>query len=129
MKEEALEVLRKSFRPEFLNRVDETVVFHPLTKEQLREIVDIQLRVLRKRLEERKLELELTDKARDYFADHGYDPVYGARPLRRLIQRELETTLGRKLITGEIRDGSHVVVDAGPRGLEFNTRESQNAAA
>jgi ATP-dependent Clp protease ATP-binding subunit ClpB len=129
MKEEALEVLRKSFRPEFLNRVDEIVVFHPLTKEQLRQIVDIQLTVLRKRLEERKIELELTDKARDYFADHGYDPNYGARPLRRLIQRELETSLGRKLITGEIRDGSHVVVDAGARGLEFTTREPQNAAA
>src|SRR5229473_3193494 len=110
MKDQALEVLRGHFRPEFLNRVDEIVVFHPLTREQLRPIVDIQLVRLRQRLEERKIELELTDKARDYLADQGYDPVYGARPLRRMIQRELETTLARKLLLGEIRDGTHVVV-------------------
>jgi ATP-dependent Clp protease ATP-binding subunit ClpB len=129
MKEQALDVLRQSFRPEFLNRVDEIVVFHPLTKEQLRKIVAIQMVRLCKRLEERKIELELTDKARDYFAEHGYDPVYGARPLRRMIQRELETALGRKLLAGEIRDGSHVVVDAGAHGLEFTSREAQSAAA
>jgi len=129
MKEEALEVLRKSFRPEFLNRVDETVVFRPLTREQLRQIVEIQLAILRRRLDDRKIELDLTDKARDYFAERGYDAVYGARPLRRLIQRELETSLGRKLLTGEIRDGAHVVVDAGPRGLEFTSREPHTAAA
>ncbi len=129
MKEQALEILRQSFRPEFLNRIDEIVVFHPLTKEQLRQIVDIQLVRLRRRLEDRKIELELTDKARDYLAEHGYDPVYGARPLRRMIQRELETALGRKLLTGEIRDGSHVMVDAGPQGLEFSSREPHSAAA
>src|SRR5260370_1160804 len=113
MKEQAMEALRQHFRPEFLNRVDEIVVFHALNKEELRKIVDIQIERLRKRLEERKIELELTDKARDYFAEHGYDPVYGARPLRRMIQRELETAMGRKLLAGEIRDGSHVVVEAG----------------
>jgi ATP-dependent Clp protease ATP-binding subunit ClpB len=129
MKEQCLEVLRQSFRPEFLNRVDEIVVFHPLTREQLRQIVDIQLERLRKRLAERKIELELTDKARDYFAEQGYDPVYGARPLRRTIQRELETALGRKLLLGEIRDGSHVIVDTGLHGLEIRPRENQNAAA
>ena len=129
MKEQALDIMRQSFRPEFLNRVDEIVVFHPLTKEQLRQIVEIQLVRLRKRLEERKIELELTEHARDYFAEHGYDPVYGARPLRRMIQRELETALGRKLLAGEVRDGSHVVVDAGAQGLEFTTREGQRAAA
>ena len=129
MKEQALDVLRQSFRPEFLNRVDEIVVFHPLTKDQLKQIVDIQLMRLRKRLEERKIELELSDKARDYFAEHGYDPVYGARPLRRMIQRELETALGRKLLSGEIRDGSHVLVNASTRGLEFTSREVESAAA
>jgi ATP-dependent Clp protease ATP-binding subunit ClpB len=129
MKEQALDIMRQSFRPEFLNRVDEVVVFHPLTKEQLRQIVDIQLVRLRKRLEERKIELELADSARDYFAEHGYDPVYGARPLRRMIQRELETALGRKLLAGEIRDGSQVVVKAGSRGLEFSSRATQRAAA
>ena len=129
MKEQCLDVLRQSFRPEFLNRVDEIVVFHPLTREQLRQIVDIQLERLRKRLAERKIELELTDKARDYFAEQGYDPVYGARPLRRTIQRELETTLGRKLLLGEVRDGSRVIVDRGPQGLEIKPIENQNAAA
>jgi ATP-dependent Clp protease ATP-binding subunit ClpB len=129
MKEQALDILRQSFRPEFLNRIDEIVVFHPLTKEQLGQIVEIQLERLRKRLEERKIELELSDRARDHFAEQGYDPVFGARPLRRLIQRELETALGRKLLSGEIRDGSHVVVDAGPRGLELTARAPQSAAA
>ena len=83
---------------------------------------------LRKRLEERKIELELTDKARDYFAEHGYDPFYGARPLRRMIQRELETALGRKLLLGEIRDNSRVMVDAGARGLEFTSKPLADAA-
>jgi ATP-dependent Clp protease ATP-binding subunit ClpB len=129
MKEECLAVLRQSFRPEFLNRVDEIVVFHPLSKVQLRAIVDIQLERLRKRLADRKIEIELTEKARDYFAEKGYDPVYGARPLRRMIQRELETTLGRKLISGEVRDGSRVVIDAGPQGLEISAGEPQVAAA
>ena len=128
MKEQCLEVLRQSFRPEFLNRVDEIVVFHPLSKVQLREIVDIQLERLRERLSERKIDLELTDKARDYFADRGHDPVYGARPLKRMIQRELETALGRKLLAGEIRDGSRVKVDAGARGLEFESRAAKSAA-
>jgi ATP-dependent Clp protease ATP-binding subunit ClpB len=129
MKEQCLNVLRQSFRPEFLNRVDEIVVFHPLTREQLRQIVDIQLERLRKRLTERKIELELTDKARDYFAEQGYDPVYGARPLRRTIQRELETALGRKLLLGEVTDGSRVIVDTGPHGLEIRSIQSQSAAA
>jgi ATP-dependent Clp protease ATP-binding subunit ClpB len=129
MKDECLEVLRRSFRPEFLNRVDETVVFHPLAREQLRQIVEIQLARLRKRLEERKIELELTDKARDYLAEHGYDPSFGARPLKRLIQRELETALGRKLLVGEVRDNSRVKVDANARGLDFKSEAAAPAAA
>ena len=128
MKSQALEVLRQSFRPEFLNRVDEVVVFHPLTRDELRQIVDVQLIRLRQRLEERKIELELTEKARDYLAERGYDPSYGARPLKRLIQRELETVLGRKLLSGEIRDNSRVIVDAGARGLEFSSKPLANAA-
>ncbi len=129
MKEECLAVLRQSFRPEFLNRVDEIVVFHPLSKADLRQIVDIQLERLRKRLAERKIEIELTDSARDYFAEKGYDPVYGARPLRRMIQRELETALGRKLLLGEVRDGSRVVIDTGAQGLEIKSGGPQSAAA
>jgi len=128
MKAECLAVMRQSFRPEFLNRVDEIVVFHPLQRDELRKIVDIQLERLRERLSERKIDLELTDKARDYFADRGHDPVYGARPLKRMIQRELETALGRKLLAGEIRDGSRVKVDAGARGLEFESRAAKSAA-
>jgi ATP-dependent Clp protease ATP-binding subunit ClpB len=129
MKEEALEVLRRSFRPEFLNRVDEIVVFHPLAREELRQIVSIQLRGLRKRLEERKIELELTEKATDYFAERGYDPSYGARPLKRLVQHDLETALARKILAGEVRDGSKVTVDAGPRGLSFDVKEPSAKAA
>jgi len=129
MKEEALEVLRRSFRPEFLNRVDEIVVFHPLAREELRQIVSIQIRGLRRRLEERKIELELTDKATDYFAERGYDPSYGARPLKRLVQHELETALARKILAGEVRDGARVIVDAGPRGLSFEVKEPSAKAA
>ena len=128
MKEQALEVLRQSFRPEFLNRVDEVVVFHPLTKEELRKIVDIQLERLRARLQDRKIILELTEKARDFLAEHGYDPSYGARPLKRMIQRELETALGRKLLSGEIRDNSTVKVDASSRGLTFTSSALASAA-
>jgi ATP-dependent Clp protease ATP-binding subunit ClpB len=128
MKSQALEVLRQSFRPEFLNRVDEVVVFHPLTRDELRQIVDVQMVRLRQRLEERKIQLELTDKARDYLAEHGYDPSYGARPLKRLIQRELETALGRKLLSGEIRDNTRVTVDADARGLEFSSQPLADAA-
>jgi ATP-dependent Clp protease ATP-binding subunit ClpB len=129
MKEEALDILRRSFRPEFLNRVDEIVVFHPLSREELRQIVRIQIERLRKRLEERKIELELTDRAADYFAEHGYDPAYGARPLKRLVQHELETALARKILAGEVRNGSRVVVDAGPRGLTFETKGPAAKAA
>ena len=129
MKVEALDVLRKSFRPEFLNRVDEILVFHPLSRDELRQIVSIQIRGLQRRLEERKIELELTDKASDYFAERGYDPQYGARPLKRLVQQELETGLARKILAGEVRDGSRVVVDAGPRGLTFEVKAPAAKAA
>ena len=89
MKEEALDVLRKSFRPEFLNRVDEIVVFHPLQRANNCARSSKSSSRPARRLEERKIELELTDKARDYFAEHGYDPIYGARPLKRLMQQRV----------------------------------------
>ncbi len=104
--------LRAHFRPEFLNRVDDTVLFKPLTLEEIGHIVDLLLARLRERLEERKITLNLTDAARTYFARGGYDPVYGARPLKRFLQRELETTLSRKILSGDIADGSTVEVDA-----------------
>ena len=121
MKKEVLGVLRQQFRPEFLNRVDEIVVFHSLSREQLKQIVDIQLERLRARLAERHIVLDLTDEAREYLAAVGYDPQYGARPLKRAIQKELETPLGKLLLKGEVNDGQKVLVDReGARGaLKF----------
>ena len=104
--------LRSHFRPEFLNRVDEIVLFKPLTLEELERIVDLQIEAVRSRLIEQRLELELTEPARVLVARNGYDPVYGARPLRRYIQREVETRIARALLSGEIGPGSAVVVDA-----------------
>ena len=118
MKSEVLEALRHQFRPEFLNRVDEIVVFHSLSREQLKQIVEIQLERLRARLAERHIILELTDAAREHLVAAGYDPNYGARPLKRAIQKELETPLGRLLLKGEIGDGQKVLVDRdGARGV------------
>ncbi|HEY7153938.1 MAG TPA: ATP-dependent chaperone ClpB [Gemmataceae bacterium] len=111
MKSAVLDELRKHFRPEFLNRVDEIIVFHALSAEHLKKIVDIQLGHLRRRLEERHIRLELSDKAREHLVEVGYDPAYGARPLRRTLQKEVETALGRLLLQGEIRDGQTVYVD------------------
>ena len=128
MKTEVLEALREHFRPEFLNRVDEVVVFHSLTREQLKQIVGIQLQRLRGRLTDRKIELELTDAAVEHFARTGYDPVYGARPLKRLLQRELETDLGRKIIAGEVHDNSRVVVDNRGNALVFTSQPLAEAA-
>ncbi|MBI1817553.1 MAG: ATP-dependent chaperone ClpB [Deltaproteobacteria bacterium] len=128
MKREVLEALRQHFRPEFLNRVDEVVVFHSLTLEQLKQIVDILLARLLARLSERKITLELTDAAREYFARAGYDPAYGARPLKRVLQRELETSLGRKILAGEVRDNSRVVVDCVGDQLRFESHPLAEAA-
>ncbi len=128
MKREVLEVLRREFRPEFLNRVDDIVVFHGLTRDDLREIVEIQLGHLRERLDERHIRLELTQKAKDHFADTGYDPAYGARPLKRLIQKELETALARKLLAGEVKDHSRVVVDHDGSGLTVAASAVADAA-
>jgi len=128
MKHDVLESLRQQFRPEFLNRVDEIVVFHSLSREDLKAIVDIQLGRLRKRLDERHISLDLTDRARDYFASTGYDPSYGARPLKRLLQREIETPLGRKLIAGEVLENSRVVVDWDGSNLTFTPYPAAEAA-
>ena len=106
-----MEELRKQFRPEFLNRVDEIIVFHTLTEADLTKIVEIQLGNLRKRLAERKIALVLTDSAKQHIVRTGYDPAYGARPLKRTIQKEVETPLARMLLKGEAPDGSTVTVD------------------
>jgi ATP-dependent Clp protease ATP-binding subunit ClpB len=128
MKADVLEALRQHFRPEFLNRVDEVVVFHSLTREQLKQIVGIQLQRLRARLTERKIEIELSDAALDHFAHAGFDPIYGARPLKRLLQKELETALGRKIIAGEIHDQSRVIVDYRGDSLVFTSQPLAEAA-
>jgi ATP-dependent Clp protease ATP-binding subunit ClpB len=111
IKNAVMEDVRNHFRPEFLNRIDEVIVFHALTESQLKEIVTIQLRRLRERLEERKVKLELTDEAKTHLVRAGYDPAYGARPLKRVIQKEVETELAKRILRGEIRDGQMVVVD------------------
>ena len=102
--------------------MDEIIVFHALTQEDLKQIVDIQLERLRARLAERRITLELTDEARTYLAEVGYDPVYGARPLKRAIQREIETPLSRLILKGDVRDNSVVQVVRTEGGLDFNPK-------
>ncbi|HUX87863.1 MAG TPA: ATP-dependent Clp protease ATP-binding subunit, partial [Chloroflexota bacterium] len=114
-----LEDLRQSFRPEFLNRIDEVIVFDSLTREQIHQIVDLLVADLQKRLADRKLTLKLTDAARDWLAKEGFDANYGARPLRRTIQRRIENVLAKKLLLGEFKDGDAIVIDAGAEGLIF----------
>jgi ATP-dependent Clp protease ATP-binding subunit ClpB len=118
--------LRSHFRPEFLNRVDEIVLFKPLTLSEIEQIVDLQIADVRSRIADRRLALELTEAARALIAREGYDPVYGARPLRRFIQREVETRIGRALIAGEIEDGAAITIDA--EGDELVVRWTEPSA-
>jgi ATP-dependent Clp protease ATP-binding subunit ClpB len=120
MKSAVMEVVAQHFRPEFINRVDDVVVFHALGREQIRIIVDIQLAHLRRRLAERDMQLELSDAAVDRLAEAGFDPVYGARPLKRAIQQQVENPLAQRILRGEFGPGVTVRVDAGPDGLEFS---------
>jgi ATP-dependent Clp protease ATP-binding subunit ClpB len=115
--------LRAHFRPEFLNRVDDIVVFKPLTLEEIERIVSLQIADVRRRLADRRLDLEVTEAARELIAREGYDPVYGARPLKRFIQHEVETRIGRALLSGEIYDGSTILVDADEGELTVSWRE------
>ncbi len=128
IRERVSEALRAHFRPEFLNRVDETIIFHGLSREQIAEIVEIQLRGLRKRLAERKIELTLTPQAKQFLAAEGYDPVYGARPLKRVIQKRLMDPLALKLLHGEIRDGDQLVADVAGGQLTIHKAEVTLAA-
>ena len=111
-----MEAVRAHFRPEFLNRIDEIIMFRPLTREQLSQIVDIQLRQVRQRLKQRNITLQVTLRAKEWLAERGYDPVYGARPLKRVIQRELLDRLANKILRGEVRDGDTVIVDVDEQG-------------
>jgi len=119
MRDSVMAEMRASFRPEFLNRVDEILIFHRLSLDHLRQIVDIQVRGLQARLLERNITLSLTDKAREFLAERGFDPVYGARPLKRLIQKEIQDRLALKLLQGDVADGDRVEADAGDGGLLF----------
>ncbi len=119
-RDEITKILQTHFRPEFLNRIDEIVVFHPLTRENLAEIVDILLRLVAQRLGERGYTLEISEAAREYLAEVGYDPDFGARPLKRAIQRELENPLAVRILSGDFNEGDIIRVDRGVNGLEFS---------
>jgi len=122
--EQVLAVLRRHFRPEFVNRIDDIVVFHPLEREHIRRIVDVQIHRLLKRVEEKKITIELTDAARDVLAEHGFDPAYGARPLKRAIQRMVLDPLAIEILEGRVVEGSKVKVDGGAGGLTLTAVES-----
>ena len=121
MRRRVTEAMRQHFRPEFLNRVDDTVIFHPLDAEVLKQIVAIQVGLVQKRLADKKIEIELTDGAKELMAEEGFDLVYGARPLKRAIQRDVLNPLASKILSGEIKEGSRVVVDRDNRQLIFRT--------
>ena len=125
MKEKILAEMKKTFRPEFINRIDEIIVFHQLTEEQLRSIVDLLVKDLQGRLADRKLNIELSDEAKSWLVKEGYDPLYGARPLRRAIERYVENPLSAKLLRGEFSQGDTVMVDLGDEGLTFTTKAAE----
>ncbi|MBN3880400.1 MULTISPECIES: ATP-dependent chaperone ClpB [unclassified Nostoc] len=120
MRRRVMEAMRNSFRPEFLNRIDEIIIFHGLDKKELRHIVLLQVERLRQRLSDRKISLKLSDSALDFLAEVGYDPVYGARPLKRAIQRELETQIAKSILRGEFNDGNTIFVDVQNERLSFS---------
>jgi ATP-dependent Clp protease ATP-binding subunit ClpB len=124
VRDRVMEVLQAQFRPEFLNRVDDVIVFRPLTREQLAAIADIQLRQLQKRLAERKIELRVSQAAKELLAERGWDPLYGARPLKRTIQRLVGDRMALLILEGRIRDGDVVAVDVDGGELTFNVLAS-----
>jgi ATP-dependent Clp protease ATP-binding subunit ClpC len=121
------DALKRTFRPEFLNRIDETIVFHPLTREQIVQVVGLMVRDVQERLEDRGITFELTLGASEWLAREGFDPVYGARPLRRAIQRYLENPLSKGILAGDFHEGDHVVVDSGVSGLAL-TKAAERVA-
>jgi ATP-dependent Clp protease ATP-binding subunit ClpB len=125
MKARVMEALRGSFRPEFLNRVDEMIIFHGLLKSQLRNIVKLQIMRLEERLADRKMAITLSESALDFLAEVGYDPVYGARPLKRAIQRELETQIAKAILRSEFGEGDTIVVDVENERLSFKHQPAE----
>jgi ATP-dependent Clp protease ATP-binding subunit ClpB len=127
VRQRVLDEMRRQFRPEFLNRVDEVVLFKPLTLAEIKQIVDLQLHLLRQRLADRHIELALSEAAKEHIARQGYDPVYGARPLKRFLQRHVETALSRKILQGDIADQSRLVLDFKQGELTFNSNPLKKA--
>jgi ATP-dependent Clp protease ATP-binding subunit ClpB len=123
------EALRQHFKPEFLNRIDEIIFFHALSRDDIRQIIDVQLAGLLRRLEDRHLTVSLSDRARDLIIEEGYDPVYGARPLKRTLQRRLLDPLALAVLQGEFREGDHVRVDVADGKLVLNKEAETSDAA
>ena len=128
VRRQVTEALREQFRPEFLNRIDEIIFFHALTREHLKQVIDIQIAGLVKRLEERKIHVVLSDEAKELLVREGYDPVYGARPLKRTIQRRVLDPLALRVLEGDFREGDTILVEAGRDGLRFVKQETQAMA-
>jgi len=120
VRDQVMAEVRAHFRPEFLNRVDEIILFHRLKREQMSRIVDIQMTHLQKLLEERKITIALDGKGREWLANKGYDPAYGARPLKRVIQKSVQDPLAELILSGKIKDGETVKISSGRDGLIFN---------
>jgi ATP-dependent Clp protease ATP-binding subunit ClpB len=128
VRDQVMAVVRASFRPEFLNRVDEIILFHRLKRPEMSRIVDIQMRRLAKLLEDRKITVVLEPSAREWLAEKGWDPAYGARPLKRVIQKSVQDPLAELILSGRIKDGERVVISAGAHGLVFNGEAAARAA-
>jgi ATP-dependent Clp protease ATP-binding subunit ClpB len=128
MRTRVMDALRSNFRPEFLNRIDEIIIFKPLSRDQIGQIVEIQLDQVNDRLGDRQMHLEVTSAAREWLAERGFEPAFGARPLKRLIQREVLDQLARLVLSGNLRDGETVVIDADGNDLQFRTERSEVAA-
>jgi ATP-dependent Clp protease ATP-binding subunit ClpB len=127
VRDQVMAVVRASFRPEFLNRIDEIILFHRLKKAEMGRIVDIQIVRLQKLLDERKIEIALDAKAREWLADKGWDPAYGARPLKRVIQKAVQDPLAEMILAGTVKDGEKVSISADKQGLTFNGKLAKAA--
>jgi len=119
MRRRVMEALKASFKPEFLNRVDDIIIFHRLTRDEIKKIVDIQTEILKKRLTARNISVSLTEKAKEYLVKKGFDPIYGARPLKRVIQKDIQDVLALKILNGEFKEGDSITIDANDIALEF----------
>ena len=128
VRDQVMTVVRSAFRPEFLNRVDEIILFHRLKKEEMGRIVDIQMTRLQKLLDDRKITVTLAPSAREWLADKGWDPAYGARPLKRVIQKSVQDPLAEMILAGTVKDGEQVEISAGKQGLTFNGHAVAQAA-